>query len=68
MDAPEIQAVSRMMLGDISKVEGDLTTACEHWQLARDLYAECNEVDKSAEVEDKMRDNQCPTDWVLNEF
>jgi len=68
VDAPEVQAVSRLMLGDISKVEGDLTTACEHWQLARDLYARCNKVDKSTEVEDKMRDNQCPTDWVLNEF
>ena len=68
VDAPAVQAVSRMMLGDISKIEGDLTTACEHWQLARDLYARCNEKGKSAEVEGRMRENQCPTDWVLNEF
>ena len=68
VDAPEVQAASRVRLGDISKAEGDLTTACEHWQLARELYAGCDETGKAADVEGKMSDNQCPTDWVLNEF
>ncbi len=63
-----VQAVSRSRLGDIFKINGDLTSACEYWQLARSLYAACGEDDKMAEVEEKMSGNQCPTDWVLNEF
>ena len=68
VNAPEQQAVARANLGDISHADGDLSTACEHWQLARDLYHACGEMDLAAEVETKMTDNQCPTDWVLNGF
>ena len=68
VSAPEQQAFARMKLGDISHADGDLTTACEHWQLARDLYRECGEIDMASQVEEKMDENQCPTDWVLNQF
>jgi len=68
VSATEVQAFARMNLGDLSYADGDLTTACEHWQLARDLYGECGELDMASSVEERMDKNQCPTDWVLNQF
>lgn len=68
VSSSEYQAVARASLGEISFADGDLTTACEHWQLARDLFRDCGEHDMAEEVEERMSANQCPTDWVLNEF
>ena len=66
--APEQQAYARKNLGDVAFSGDDLTTACEHWQLARDHYLACGKPDLASEVEDQMTKNQCPTDWVLNGF
>ena len=68
VNAQEQVAFARMKLGDICHESSDFTTACEHWQLARELYAECGEMERVAEVEERMEKNQCPTDWVLNGF
>lgn len=61
-------AFARIELGDLAHHEGDLTTACEHWQIARQLFADLNRADEQKKVEDRMRCNGCPTDWVLNNF
>lgn len=62
------QAHARVALGDLCKAGDDLTTACEHWQLARDIFAELQETQARKDVETRIRQNGCPTDWVLNEF
>lgn len=62
------QAHARVALGDLCKAGSDLTTACEHWQLARDIFAELKETQSRKDVETRIRQNGCPTDWVLNEF
>jgi hypothetical protein len=64
----DTHADARLALGDVARKTGDLTTACEHWQLARGLFLELNKPDQLALVEARMRDNGCPTDWVLNDF
>ena len=47
---------------------GDLTTACEHWQIARALFHELKQGRDHAAVETRMLRNGCPTDWVLTDF
>ena len=47
---------------------GDLTSACEQWQIARTAYLESGDTDQHARIEKRMRDNGCPTDWVLTDF
>jgi hypothetical protein len=64
----DAHADARLELGDLARRTGDLTTACEHWQLARGLFLELKKPDRLAQVEERMRDNGCPTDWVLNDF
>ncbi len=61
-------ARARLELGDISQSEGDLITACEHWQMARSLYEEASDKLDAERCEKKMLDNGCPTDWVLTDF
>jgi hypothetical protein len=61
-------AQARLELGDISREGGDLTTACEHWQIARGLFVELEKKTELEKTETRMRDNGCPTDWVLNDF
>ena len=63
-----IQAEARLELGDVARTNGDLTTACEHWQLARTLLHEMKKLSEFDTVDRKMRQNGCPTDWVLNDF
>lgn len=65
---PAVEAQARIKLGDLSKDNGDLTSACEHWQMARVLFAS---LEKPADVDAtvaRMEKAGCPTDWVLNEF
>lgn len=62
------QAHARIALGDLCKAGDDPTTACEHWQLARDIFAKAGEHDHRKAAEARMRANGCPTDWVLNDF
>jgi hypothetical protein len=61
-------AAARLELGDLVREQGDLTTACEHWQIARGLLYELKVADELAQAERRMRQNGCPTDWVLNDF
>lgn len=64
----DVHARARLELGDLSREQGDLTTACEHWQMARQLFFELKSAAPLAQAETRMRQNRCPTDWVLNDF
>ncbi len=64
----EAHALARVELGDIHREAGDLTTACEHWQLARSLYYELKLQKAHDATESRMLRHHCPTDWVLNDF
>lgn len=64
----DTHAEARLKLGDLVQEAGDLTTACEHWQIARGLFHELKKAGPLAETEARMRRNGCPTDWVLNDF
>jgi hypothetical protein len=61
-------ASARLLLGDLAERDGDLTTACEHWQIARTLFQELKMTDQLGSAEARMRRIGCPTDWVLNDF
>ena len=63
-----VEAEVRMQIGDLMATNGDLTTACEHWQIARNLFDEINDVQSRLQADDKMRKNGCPSDWVLTDF
>lgn len=59
---------ARLELGDIARAGGDLTTACEHWQIARGLFFELKHTRDLDAAEARMQKSGCPTDWVLNDF
>jgi hypothetical protein len=63
-----VHAAARLELGDIAEEGGDLTTACEHWQIARQLADELGLAEEAATAEARMTSHGCPTDWVLNDF
>lgn len=63
-----LHAAARLELGDIAQAEGDLQTACEHWQMARSLFQDEKRAKEAANCEDRMSRNRCPTDWVLTDF
>ena len=65
---PALEAQARIELGDLSKANGDLTSACEHWQMARVLFAGLEQPDDVDATVARMEKAGCPTDWVLNEF
>jgi hypothetical protein len=62
------EARARLELGDIARASGDLTTACEHWQLARALFADVHQPAELHAAEARMERAGCPTDWVLTQF
>lgn len=64
----QTHAGARLELGDLARAEGDLTTACEHWQIARGLFHDLKREADLAAAEKRMQVNGCPTDWVLNDF
>jgi hypothetical protein len=64
----ETHARARVELGEIAYAAGDLTTACEHWQIARKLFHETELTREHEIVEARMLANGCPTDWVLTDF
>jgi tetratricopeptide (TPR) repeat protein len=64
----DTHAEARLVLGDIALQAGDLTTACEHWQIARALFHELKQSDDHEAAESRMLRNGCPTDWVLTDF
>ncbi len=61
-------AEARLELAEWAHKAGDLITACEHWQIARTVLQEDGQAKASAGVDQRMRDNGCPTDWVLTDF
>ena len=61
-------AAARIELAEAAYRLGDLTTACEQWQLARTAYLEDGQMERYASIEKRMRANGCPTDWVLTDF
>lgn len=61
-------AEARLQLAEAAYVAGDLTGACEQWQMARDALYNDGQKEAHAQVEKRMRDNGCPTDWVLTDF
>ncbi|MBU1212077.1 MAG: hypothetical protein KJ587_12475 [Alphaproteobacteria bacterium] len=63
-----LHAAARLELGDIAQAQGDLQTACEHWQMARSLFEDERRAQDAAKCEKRMIKNRCPTDWVLNDF
>jgi soluble NSF attachment protein (SNAP)-like len=63
-----LHARARLELGDIAEAQGDLTTACEHWQLARSLFEDERRTNDASHCEARMARNGCPTDWVLTDF
>ncbi|CFX30661.1 conserved protein of unknown function [Candidatus Filomicrobium marinum] len=65
---PEVHARARLELGDIAHRAGDLTMACEHWQMARSLFELAELADEKVDVDARMQRNGCPTDWVLTDF
>jgi hypothetical protein len=68
VDQTDVHARARVALGDLAHADGDLTTACEHWQIARALFVELNQHSEHESVEARMLRNRCPTDWVLTDF
>jgi hypothetical protein len=63
-----LQAEARLELAELARAAGDLTTACEHWQIARGLFHQLQQAAELGETERLMRQHGCPTDWVLNDF
>ena len=61
-------ADARLELAEAAFVSGDLTSACEHWQLAKIALHDDGQREAQVRVEKRMRDNGCPTDWVLTDF
>lgn len=61
-------ALARLELADAAYRAGDLTSACEQWQLARTAFQEDGRVNDSNRIDKLMRDHGCPTDWVLTDF
>jgi len=68
LEAKETHAVARRELGDIAAENGDTTTACEHWQIARRIFWEGGASDRVGEMDRRMVALGCPTDWVLTDF
>ncbi len=61
-------AAARVALAEAAQRAGDLTTACEQWQMAKTAYLKAGETGHHDSVEKRMRENGCPTDWVLTDF
>lgn len=61
-------ALARLELGDIYLSNGDPITACEQWQIARNLFHDLAQPTDRDAVDQRMLANGCPTDWVLTDF
>ncbi len=68
LDMRSEHAAARVELGDLALRDGDLTSACEHWQIARSVFAELGQPHARDDVLHRMEKSRCPTDWVLNQF
>ncbi len=65
---PSVHAAARLALGEAAYGAGDLTSACEQWQMARSAFLDAGDAEQHDRVEKRMRENGCPTDWVLTDF
>ena len=65
---PEVHAQARVGLAEAAFEAGDLTGACEQWQMAKIIYHDSGAREAYASVDKRMRANGCPTDWVLTDF
>ncbi|MEO1205961.1 MAG: hypothetical protein AAFV45_06475 [Pseudomonadota bacterium] len=63
-----LHAMGRLELGDVVAEAGDLTTACEHWQMAKAMFLEVRHRADSEAADARMLKSGCPTEWVLTEF
>ena len=61
-------ADARLQLAEVAFKAGDLTSACEHWQMAKTALHDDGQREAQARVEKQMKDQGCPTDWVLTDF
>jgi hypothetical protein len=61
-------AEARLELAEAAYKAGDLTGACEQWQIARTALHDDGQKEAHARIDKRMRDNGCPTDWVLTDF
>jgi hypothetical protein len=65
---PSVHAEARLELAEMAFIDGDLTTACEHWQMAKVMFHEAGQRGDEGRVADLMRRHHCPTDWILTNF
>lgn len=65
---PAPHALARIELGDLYLSNGDPITACEQWQIARNLLHDLGQTEERDDVDKRMLGNGCPTDWVLTDF
>jgi hypothetical protein len=65
---PALHAEARIELAELAIRDGDLTLACEHWQMAKLMFHETNNRLDRDRIADLMRQHRCPTDWVLTNF
>ncbi len=63
-----VHAAARIALAEAALDHGDLTAACEQWQLARTAFQRDGKADEADDIDRRMRANGCPTDWVLTDF
>ena len=65
---PVVHADARMELAELALLDGDLTSACEHWQMAKLMFHDLGQRVEQDRVAEMMRKQRCPTDWVLTNF
>jgi hypothetical protein len=65
---PVVHAQARIELADLARSDGDMTSACEHWQMAKLMFHETGRRMDQDRMADLMRQNRCPTDWILTNF
>ncbi|MEQ1716957.1 MAG: hypothetical protein ABL907_13375 [Hyphomicrobium sp.] len=63
-----VHAEARIELAEAAYRAGDLTSACEHWQMARMAFLDDGQKAEGDKIDRLMRANGCPTDWVLTDF
>lgn len=65
---PLVHAEARIELAELAHGEGDMTSACEHWQIAKLMFHDAGRRQERDRVAELMRQRHCPTDWVLTNF
>lgn len=65
---PVLHAEARIELAQLAHGDGDMTSACEHWQMAKVMFHETGQRPDQDRISDLMRQHRCPTDWVLTNF